>query len=649
MASAGHPWILTGPWYRWDAPGVPEAGRGSKPEIQKYAGFDFAAEFLREPQRSLKWKDEDYLHRTIANTSALPATLRAIVGDAQVDAAVAIVDQTSPLSVAAQEEFIDERFACFTEDGRERLIAALVDPASGSYIEGVAARRRWLLEEITLRSNCPTSLGAWLREKTGIRKLYKPAHARSYLVVAELSCDKPGLPRVDRREVAEAGFVIRRVRARIDDPKLALAATAALQDIALARDQVAYLERNAKGRIRAAAGLVLQRQLERPVVKKQHELLERWSLGKLALDELAAAGAVALESEAWIPDPNDPLRGRWKPLTQAQATPRLDLGGEAFEGLHALTPDPREPNHSAARRTMYFGVIPTGGREAEANGAPRFDERYIYEIRCFVRRQPSKPGCPGELVWSAPTIGYRVALDADPEGTANLPLSITVPSFRDIKAFADNIATGGAGGMRVVQPPDSVMPLFGTFPDASAGERTGIGQICFIAILLLFLIALFLVFVFLPIIVFLFQLFFLLRLKFCIPPSVDFSVGVTAELKAQLDLDFGAGASFDFSAQVFAGEKINNMDELASWVDVQLAQVYDGDLLAALLAAPLEIRMQRVVDLRTDFRDSVDPDLASDLNFGAAPETEEPMNPPLPVAGGALEYYPIIDPRAVFG
>ncbi len=571
MATSTHPWMLTGPWYRWAAPGVPEAGRSSKPEIQKYAGFNFAAELLREPQRSLVWKDEDYFHRTVQNPNK------------------------PPLADGAAEP------------------------------------------------------GTWLREKTQIRKLYKPTHARNYLVVVELHCDVPGLPSVARSEVSEAGFVVRRLNVRVDNPQVAAQATAALQKVGLAKQQVAYLERNAKGRIRSASGLVLQRQLERPAIKKQHELLDDWSAGKLALDELAAAGAFELETEAWIPDEIDPMRGSWQTL--AEATPRTDLAGELFIPLYPLIPDPRETNHTAAGRTVYFGVIPTGGREVEDNGAPRFDDQHLYEIRCFVRRQPHKPGCQGELVWSEPTIGYRIAPDTDPEGTANLPVSISVPSFRDIQAYADRITTGGAGGMRLVMPPDSTMPLTGTFPDAEGG-KSAIGQICFIAFILLFMISIFLVFAFLPIIVFLFQLFFLLRLKFCIPPAVSFSLDLAVELKAQLDVQFEVGAAFDLSADVFVDNGITTQAGFSTWVNNQLKIVYgEGDLYDKLKDAPLMTRVQRLIDLRTDFRGSIEPELVADLklaDWGPAAPADSPMAPPLQNGAGKLEYYPVLDPREVF-
>lgn len=562
MTNAPHPWILTGPWYRWPLPGVPEAGRKSKPEIQKYAGFDFAAELLKEPQRSLVWKDEDYFHRTVANPHK-PA------------------------------------------------------PASG-----------------------PAAPGTWLREKTQIRKLYKPNHARSYLVVVELHCDVPGLPSVARSEVAEAGFVVRRLKGRVEDG-LEAKASAALQQVALARQQVELLERNVQGRIKSASGLVLQRQLERPVTKKLNELLDDWSQGKLTLDELAAAGAFGLDTEAWIPDAIDPLRGAWQALSDA--SPSEDFAGELYIPLYPLNPDPRDTSHSAAGRTLYFGVIPVGGREADAGGAPRFDDQHLYEIRCFVRRQPHKPGCVGKLVWSEPTVGYRLAPDLDPEGTANLPISITVPSFRDLQALADSAVPGG---LRIVQPPDSVMPLSGAFPDLQAAPKTGLGQICFFAIILLFIIALFLVFAFLPIIVFLFQLFFLLRLKFCIPPAIDIQLDLAVELKASLDVQFEIGGSIDISAQVFVDAGITTQAELETWADGLLSAVYGpGRLLDELLDASLTTKLQRIIDLRTDFRGSVDAALLADLGLDGGtppPPLGSPMAPPLPT-GGVLEYYQVIE------
>src|SRR5215210_3253634 len=64
-ARCEHPWKLVGPWYRWSKPGVPAAGRVSRPVFQKYVSATFMDEFLAEPQRSLKFKDEDQGHRVV--------------------------------------------------------------------------------------------------------------------------------------------------------------------------------------------------------------------------------------------------------------------------------------------------------------------------------------------------------------------------------------------------------------------------------------------------------------------------------------------------------------------------------------------------------------------------------------------------------
>lgn len=452
MMSSAHPWMLTAPWYRWAAPGVPAAGRKTKPEIQKYAGFEFARELLAEPQRSLIWKDDDYVHRTLTHRG-------------------------------------------------------LAEP------------------------------GTWLRERTQVRKLYRPTHGRNYLVVVELHGDAAGLPSVDRRDVAEAGFVIRRLRARVD-PAFEAEAHAALSQVAQAREQVAMLERNTKGGIPSSTSLVVQAEREQPVVARRQQLLEAWTQGKLGLDQLAAAGAFGLDTEAWIPDPTDPLRGAWQRLRDP--TPCEQLVGEAVIPLYPLNPDPRDREHSAAGRTLYFGVIPLGGREAEASGAPRFDDQHLFEIRCFVRRQPepTTTSCLGRLVWSEPTIGYRIAADRDPEGTANLPISITLPTMRDVQALAR------------------------AFPELRAGPKSGLGQVCLVTLFVLFMVALVLVFAFLPVIVFLLQLFFLLRLEFRIAPVIDLELDLAVELKAALDVQFEVGGSLEFGAPVFVDAGITTQDEL---------------------------------------------------------------------------------------
>jgi hypothetical protein len=62
------------PWYRWSHPGVPASGRGSRPVLQKYDGATLVAEFMQEPQRSLKFTSEDLVHEVRALDPLDPPT-----------------------------------------------------------------------------------------------------------------------------------------------------------------------------------------------------------------------------------------------------------------------------------------------------------------------------------------------------------------------------------------------------------------------------------------------------------------------------------------------------------------------------------------------------------------------------------------------
>ena len=58
------PLRLTAPWYRWERQGVHP--RDSRPVIQKYDRPDMVEAFLRDPQRSLVFTDDDERYRTVA-------------------------------------------------------------------------------------------------------------------------------------------------------------------------------------------------------------------------------------------------------------------------------------------------------------------------------------------------------------------------------------------------------------------------------------------------------------------------------------------------------------------------------------------------------------------------------------------------------
>ena len=77
------------------------------------------------------------------------------------------------------------------------------------------------------------------------------------------------------------------------------------------------------------------------------------------------------------------------------------------------------------------------------------------------------------------------------------------------------------------------------------GPRGSRFQICSFAIPLITIVAFFVFSLFLPIVVFVFQLWFLLTLRFCIPPDVNVGGGFDAELTA-----IGGGLSIDAGAVV---------------------------------------------------------------------------------------------------
>jgi hypothetical protein len=253
--TARHPWLLTGPWYRWQEPRGPSQGRASAPALQAFASPTFIDDFMREPQRSLVYRDEDRV--------------------------------------------------------------------------------------------------------AGVRKLFLATHRRFYIVACELHCDAPGLPAVARQQVCEAGFVIRRHNAYFN---------------------------------------------------------------------------------GWIPDPDRPGTGTWSHVDETPDT-RCD---EQIHRLFPLVPPPGDVRHSASGCTLFFGAIPDGSADTNANGFPRFATGINYEIRCFVRRhregcprRSPAPDCHGVLVWSRPSEPYRLAAPSDSTGVGHNPKMILDEYDKNAKALKE--------------------------------------------------------------------------------------------------------------------------------------------------------------------------------------------------------------------
>ncbi len=501
MVTAAHPWKLVAPWYRWPRAGVPQDGRASAPAIQKFAGSSFVQDFMARPQHSL-------------------------VYDPAVD-------------VVSNVDLVAARSGANLPDKLAALFATLDD---GTPVKPSAASDLNVLKNLRRARLVPTSL----------RKLFLPLHDRFYLVVCELHCDLPGFPSADRKQVCQAGFAVRR-RRRVMPAALVEQAGVKAQQVrqleaeyaelrefsplgarlgAVRSSQVAALE--------ASGGLAPALDQLRQVIATANADLQAWF----------TANGVTVDIEGWYPA----MVGD-KPSTTLGAWHTLGGADEHVYPLYPLVPDPREPDHDAAGRTLYYGIVPLASMQVEASGRARFDDVNTFEISCFVRRHhpcPARngktPDCHGELVWSAPTEPYRIAAPFDTLGCANRPITIKMPDLRELAAQVMARPRGRLSPVKFVQP-QHLSPKIKD-GQADGGDMAG-NAICFFSIPLITIIALFVLNLFLPIVVFIFQLWFLLVLRFCIPPQIKFGAGLDAALAASppgIDFDADFAVTVDGTA-----------------------------------------------------------------------------------------------------
>jgi hypothetical protein len=503
--SESHDWLLVAPWYHWPRQAVlGRKPRQTRPVLQKYEDSKFVDEFLADPQHSLKWNDDDWVYEL-----SVLAAKRVTSG---------------PLAGKVAEQAVER------------------PPKSGRFEK-------------------------YLARKTSIRKLFLDSHRRFYLVVCELHCDVPGFPRATTDDVCQAGFVVRRHYTSYPAAAEPEAATI-LKELSKLQLKLAKLERvpAAKRATKRWEQLVPAKQnggpqtdkleLELAIVRQRKEL-RRW----------AADHGVEPARLGWVASERRHV-GSWQVVEGESQTLLEDV-----YPLYPLIPGPNDPEHSGQGSTIYFGVVPTAGSDHDPDGYPRYDDRHLYEINCFVRRH--KPTCPrtlepndcnGELFWSDPTESFRLAAHFDPVGTSHRPINIQLPDFPSLAAAVSSRPVGALSPVRMTQPPRSSLSFGSGVPPTSGS--VGSGQICFLAIPLITIVAWFVLNIFLPIIVFLFGLWFLLRLKICIPPSLEVQAAVDLQLSADLgkiDVDLGLAASANLDLDVGAG---NGFDPLTLNADL---------------------------------------------------------------------------------
>jgi hypothetical protein len=467
MVNGAHPWMLVGPWYRWPSPGAPASGRSSVPIIQKYDTSDLVNEFLKNPQHSLQFLEQE-------------------------DRVFEVTPRVPPLPL-------------------------------------LNGRRQSLSDNVL--------------SNTGIRKLFLDTHKRFYLVVCELHCDMPGFPAVDRNEVCEAGFVIRRRAVQIPQ-----AAEKSLRSALRNRATVAEIQ------------------------------------------TLAVRAGLVSELQGWIPSAFDRI-GSWQKVTDEK--PAVNIT-ETIHPLYPLIPDPRLAKHAGKGRTIYFGSIPTAAADSDPLGNARFDDHNLYEIRSYVRRHKlpcpkliTRNDCHGPLTWSPPAESFQIASHFDLAGTSNRPVTIQLPDLPALQAqVAADPSIGRKGAVKMVAPKASNLEASGKIPDLSPAPGSPGASICFFCIPLITIVASFVLRLFLPMVVFVFQLSWMLALKLCIPPSFSLSAGVAAKLaanaNADLDVGFAADVKADFAANL-GTDAANSLDaQFSAGVQANLEVAAAVDLSADL-------------------------------------------------------------------
>lgn len=423
------------------------------------------------------------------------------------------------------------------------------------------------------------SLATTRCKPSGVRKLFPVAHQRHYVVAVGLHCDEPGFPRVDPACVQEAGFVVRRQRAEIPAGQERRAAELLAAVAAAKADRTRGTAAAARDRARRLHPFGGARDAVRDPASASAAAHRELQAARRELRVWASAVGVGRRTEAWVPS-GDGNFGQWVPIAD-----ETDEVVERRYALRLLTAPANDPDHAAREGTIYWGTVPAASAEVSRDGSARFGELATYEIRAFARML-CDCGCPGPLVWSAPSEPFRLASFYDPDGCAQRPVELRLPDFAQLQASTakPSVKVSTPAGSWFDFAEDGKVPT-------SGGPRNGPEEICFFGIPLITIVAMFVLKIFLPILTLIFGLFWMLKLKFCIPPSVDLEAdlnaeldvvpgGIQASLKVGVDIDLTAGVD-----QVsLEGALRDGLDTRQPGLGTKLTGRYTNDPMCEMLA-----------------------------------------------------------------
>ncbi len=357
-------------------------------------------------------------------------------------------------------------------------------------------------------------LAGRLKVHTKLPKLYQPSHQRFYAAVIEVVCDDPGFPLLSSLEGLTVGFVVRRITTKFGGGENELRALARAVTAELFETQSVPDPSDESG----VSGL-----LDLPDDGDPAQVAFRGSAHGEALIQAAQLSHVR---EAWKRAEDG--QGGWVPVDEqppglAASSPGPEPGEAtpAAEQEMPMWPVPAAagPCARARHRALWFGVVPTFSGDLDGAGEPKLDDHSTYFLQCFLRQAPpaGHEHCPPRTWWSAESRPFRLAAFFDPDGTKNHRVRIKLP---DLRALAARAGDAPAGGVAFERPPKSNLGFgpAGKIPTTGTvgGDST---EICTFAIELLTIVAMFVFSLFLPVVVFAFQLWWLLALRFCWPPS----------------------------------------------------------------------------------------------------------------------------------
>jgi hypothetical protein len=347
--------------------------------------------------------------------------------------------------------------------------------------------------------------------RMGTRKLYQPSHQRFYAVTVEVFCGEAGLPRPSPDDDFIMGLVMRRQTISLDVGEREVRKLA--REILAGKVQTNRDPEPSLAQISATPGR------------------QAWMT-----DGKGGQGWVDVDQEG-------------RPIPDRDHTPYQALG--LTEALtEQVLPMWRIPPTSgscaaAATRSLWFALVPTYSNEHEVAfladlpvtttpGASKLDSEASYELCCRATRPAprDRPNCPPEVYWSGPSETFKLAPFFDPEGTKNRTVSITMPDLHSLAARAG--APSGPGGVALTSPASSQLSFDPDMGTPSKGQLPGgvTARTCTFALELFMIVAFFVFSLFLPVVVFLFQLWWLLLLRFCLPPSATAVAVLTAHFQA---------------------------------------------------------------------------------------------------------------------